>query len=80
MASRTPRTPPRIHPAHDVKKAAPPVETNLPVAALVPEPEPTTPPASGVGDRGTEQGVPFYTDGAGRKFVAFPHPKAGEAW
>jgi len=39
-----------------------------------------TPPATGVGDRGLEQRVGFYVDGAGRRFVASPHPQAGEIW
>jgi hypothetical protein len=66
MATKQPKTPPKLQPAR--------VETTLPVAALIPT------AVSGVGDRGTEQNVPFTIDGAGRKFVAAPHPQAGAAW
>lgn len=62
MATRQPKTPPKIHEAFDVK----------------PEPPPQC--VTGVGERGTEQGVPFTLDGAGRKFVAAPHPDAGKPW
>lgn len=44
------------------------------------QPEPAGPAAEGVGDRGTEQRVPFYHDRAGRRFVAAPHPDEGKPW
>lgn len=52
---------------------------------LQPAREPVAPPlatpaADGVGDRGVEQAVPFYTDSAGRRFVAAPHKDAGKPW
>ena len=64
MAARKQPTPPEIHPAFDAPKA-PPL---------------ATPAAEGVGERGVEQGVPWYTDSAGRKFVAGGHPDAGRPW
>lgn len=71
MATRQQKVPPKIHPVHDDIQPSP---TDAQPS------EPTTPPASGVGERGTEQGVPFYTDGAGRRFVASPHRDAGKPW
>tara|TARA_R110000868_G_scaffold136009_2_gene348737 strand:- start:641 stop:844 length:204 start_codon:yes stop_codon:yes gene_type:complete len=67
MATRTPKTPPVIHPAFDVTPTPEPV----PVA---------TPPPEGVADRGNESGVAFFTDGAGRRFVASGHADAGKPW
>ena len=68
MASRTKK---EVEP----EQAAP----EAPAAPAAPA-EPSLPSPDGVGDRGSEQNVPFRYDGAARKFVAEPHPKAGEAW
>jgi len=75
MATRHAKTPPILHPAHggkahEPKAEAANVETDLPVLY----------PATGVADRGSESGVPFLTDGAGRRFVASPHPQEGKPW
>ena len=68
MATKAAKTPPKIHPAYDI------------VAERQPEPQPVTQRVTGVGERGVEREVPWYVDGAGRKFVDVPHPDAGQPW
>jgi hypothetical protein len=69
--ARAVKTPPILQPAREQLS-----EKDDVLRTSSPAPQRVT----GVGERGTEQGVPFEIDGAGRKFVAAPHPQAGNPW
>jgi len=59
------KKPPEIHPVYDTP------------ASTTPEP-PRPNRVTGVGTHGSEAGVPFFVDSAGRKIVAEGHRCAGE--